>query len=107
LRLRDILSAVEETFDFTLGMTKAEFCENLPAVKAVMMNLVIIGEATTNLPDEVQWNYPDVPWQNLKKMRNVAPMYFCVDLDIVWKAIQHGLPLLMPQLRTILDDLER
>jgi len=107
LWLADILTAIDEITRFTEGMTKEEFCENLSIIRAVMMDFVMIGEAVANIPAEVQSKHSDVPWRDMKRMRNkVAHAYFGVNLNIMWTTIQHDLPPLIPQLRAILDNLE-
>ena len=105
--LVDILATMEETISFTDGMSKAEFFENRSSIKVVMMNFIIIGEAAGSIPEELQEKHPEVPWQEMKRMRNrVAHVYFGVNLDILWKTARHDLPPLMLQLRVILDHLE-
>jgi uncharacterized protein with HEPN domain len=107
LWLADILAAIDEITRFTEGMTKAEFCENLPIIRAVTMGFIMIGEAAANIPAQVQDNYPDVPWQEMKRMRNkVAHAYFGVKLNVMWATIQDDLPPLVPRLRSILDNPE-
>ena len=106
--LVDILATMEETISFTDGMSKAEFFENRSSVKVVMMNFIIIGEAAGSIPEELQEKHPEVPWQEMKRMRNkVVHVYFGVNRDILWKTARHDLPPLVPQLRAILNDLEK
>jgi len=89
-------------------MAKAEFCGNRTLIKAVMMNFIIIGESAGNIPVEIQKNHSDVPWQDMKRMRNaVTHSYFRLDLDTMWKTIHRDLPPLIPQIRTILDNLDK
>lgn len=81
-------------------MSKEEFLRNRMMQQAVLMNLVIIGEAATQIRDEcpefVDANpNPALPWHQMIGMRNrVAHVYFDVDLDVVWVAVKNHLPAL-------------
>ena len=108
LRLRDILASIEAIFSYTEGMSEAEFCADQLRIDAVIRNFEIIGEAAGRVSEDIRARCSEVPWQTMKNMRNfLAHVYFGVELSIVWKAIHHRLPPLVPQLRAILDDLER
>ena len=53
------------------------------------------GEASTQLPIEIQEQYKDIPWSMMKGIRNVvAHEYFGIDLEIVWKTVKEDLPVL-------------
>lgn len=72
---------------------------------AVIMNLIIIGEAATKLLQE----HPDfcarhatIPWQAMKRMRNrMAHGYFDINLAVVWRTVQDALPVLSQQVADI------
>jgi uncharacterized protein with HEPN domain len=85
-------------------MTFEDFAKNPTIVKAVLYDFIIIGEATSNIPNEIQARYPLIPWRLIKGMRNVATHeYFQMDLSRVWATIQEDLPLLVAQLEDILE----
>ena len=76
-------------------------------VKSVLYNMAVIGEAAINLPSEVTERYPEIPWIDVRGMRNVViHEYFQVDLEIVWQAIQEDLNPLALSLRNLLEELE-
>ena len=58
------------------------------AQQAVIMSLVIIGEAATKIMDrhaDFVLAQPDVPWRSMRGMRNrIAHGYFDINLDVVW-----------------------
>ena len=108
LWLEDILSSIEAILLYTKGMSKAEFYTNRMAVDAVIRNFIVIGEVSAHISDEMQAKHPEVPWRDMNEMRNVLiHEYFGVSLNIVWQAIQHDLPPLVPHLRAILDNLDK
>ena len=58
LRTQDILESITEIEQRTKGMTFEEFAKNQTTVKAVLYDFIIIGEATRNVPKEIQSRYP-------------------------------------------------
>ena len=102
--LQDILESITEIEQRTKGMTFEEFAKNQTTVKAVLQDFIIIGEATRNVPKEIQSRYPLIPWRLMAGMRNVATHeYFQVNLSRVWATIQEDLPTLVPQLQEVLE----
>jgi uncharacterized protein with HEPN domain len=72
--------------------------------KAILYDFMVIGEAARNIPTEIQSRYPTVPWRVMGDMRNiVAHEYFQIDIETIWETIQQDLPLLIPQLQTLLS----
>ena len=104
LRLQDILESIREIERRTKGMTFEEFAKNQTTIKAVLYDFIIIGEATRNVPKEIQSRHPLIPWRLMGGMRNVATHeYFQVNLSRVWATIQEDLPTLVPQLQEVLE----
>ena len=104
IRLQDILESITEIEQRTKGMTFEEFADNQTTVKAVLYDFIIIGEATRNIPKEIQSRYPLIPWRLMGGMRNVATHeYFQVNLSRVWATIQEDLQILVPQLQEVLE----
>lgn len=104
LRVEDILTAIVRIQKYTQDQSFDSFQGDQMMVDAVVRNLEILGEAASHVPRDVQMRYPDVPWLDMRDMRNVAAHgYFKVDLVVVWDTIQNDLPTLLPQLREILE----
>lgn len=100
--LGHMIEATRAAMSYVEGMDKALFLADRRTQQAVMLNIVIIGEAATQLaqaaPDLIV-ACPDVPWQNLRGMRNrVAHGYFDVDLEVVWNTVQIAMPALLAPL---------
>ena len=105
LRIQDILDSISEINQRTQEMTFEAFIENQTIVKSVLYDLIIIGEATRNVPLEIQSRYPHIPWGLMAGMRNIAAHeYFQVNLMTVWATIEEDLPPLIPQLQQLLDN---
>lgn len=104
-RIRDILQMSEEIQSFTAGMSFADFEHDPKTVKAVLYNLAIIGEAAGQLLPEVESLYPEIPWVDMRAIRNVIiHEYFRVNLSITWETIKTDLPPLIKQLQELLEN---
>lgn len=108
-RLADYLSHIQQAAAdacaFVEGFTKDTFVADRRTQRAVIMSLVIIGEAATKVLDrhaEFAAQHPEVPWQSMRGMRNrVAHGYFDINLDIVWETVQTALPDLLTRLHAV------
>ena len=107
-RLPDYLShmrqAAEDACSFVESLSKDDFLADKRTQQAVIMNLIIIGEAATKEMDgfaEFSEAHPEGPWRSMRGMRNrIAHGYFELDLDVVWETVQKALPALLRQLPT-------
>ena len=71
-------------------------------IDAVIRNLEIIGEAATHVPSDQQDKYQEIPWLQMKGMRNIlVHEYFGIDVEVLWKTIEEDLPLLKTQIETL------
>ncbi|MDK2408282.1 DUF86 domain-containing protein [Aphanizomenon sp. PH219] len=103
-RIQDIVLSINEIEQRTRGVTFEEFTKNQTLVKAVLYDFVVIGEATRNVPNDIQLRYPLIPWRLMGGMRNVVTHeYFQVDLSRVWETIQNDLSSLLPQLQEVIE----
>jgi uncharacterized protein with HEPN domain len=81
--LRDILDSINKIEKYTSGVDFRKFRVNSMLIDAVIRNLEIIGEASSNIPEAIQEKYSKIPWSKMKAMRNlVIHEYFGVDLSI-------------------------
>ena len=104
MRLSDILEAAEKIDRYVTGMDLAAFCRDSKTVDAVVRNLEVIGEAASAVPEWVQEKFPEVPWFEMRGMRNVlAHEYFGVSLKITWQTTQDDLPEMVRKLKGILE----
>ena len=108
-RLPDYLDhmqqAATDACSFVEELGKADFLEDKRTQQAVIMSLVIIGEAATKVMDsyaEFTEEYAQVPWRSMRGMRNrIAHGYFDINLDVVWETVQTALPDLLKQLPAV------
>ncbi len=110
--LRDYLDhmhqAAGDACGFIEGMNKEEFLTDKRTQRAVVMSLVILGEAATKVmerfPDFAD-RHPELPWRGMRGLRNrITHGYFDLDLDIVWETVNTALPELLRQLSDLSGD---
>lgn len=102
LTLEDILEAIEKIRRYTDGMTYETFADDERTVDAVVRNITVIGEAARNIPEDVEKGHPDVPWTEMRGIRNVVVHeYFGISKKILWSTVNRDLPRLIPLLRRI------
>ena len=65
--------------------------------------MAIVGEAIRAVPSEIEALHPEIPWDDVRGMRNIViHEYFQVNLAIVWQTIQDDLVPLAISLRQLL-----
>ena len=105
--INDIAESIDDAISFIDGMAYGEFQKDKKTINAVARSIEIIGEASNNVPKPVRDKAPDVPWAEIKGMRNmIAHEYFGVDNKVVWDTIKHDLPKLKPQIAELLKIIE-
>lgn len=96
LYLDDMRAACRRVIEHSAGMTRAAFFGDAKAVDAVLWNLLVLGEAAKNVPDEVRAEHPSLEWRKIAGFRDVlAHGYFGLDEDIVWDVLANKVPALL------------
>ncbi len=68
------------------------------------IDVLIIGEAARNVPQDMRASNPEVPWQDIIGMRNrLIHVYFEMDLGIVWQTVSEDLLLLEDAVQKLID----
>ncbi|MFA5205172.1 MAG: DUF86 domain-containing protein [Lentisphaeria bacterium] len=93
LLLLDILESIEKITSYTAGMTQEKFAADSKTIDAVLRNIEIIGEAAGRLPGEFTDEHPNIPWNQIRGMRNrLIHAYFGISLPLIWTTIQTAIP---------------
>lgn len=111
-RLPDYLDHIQQAAidarSFVEGLAKEDFLADKRTQQAVIMSLIIIGEAATKIMDgytAFTQAHREIPWRSMRNMRNrMAHGYFDINLDIVWDTVQEWLPELLKQLPSVRQD---
>ena len=106
------IDVLEKISDYCIQIQNARkrFGDTLEALKtdndyknAVAMCILQIGELTTLLSDEFKAVYSDMPWQDIKRMRNIAAhRYGEFDVEVLWGTVSDDIPALENYCNTII-----
>ncbi|HEY5956461.1 MAG TPA: DUF86 domain-containing protein [Polyangiaceae bacterium] len=104
IRVGDILDATERALSHVSGLNFEQFSVDRRSIDAVSYAIVVIGEAAGTIPESVTQAAPDIPWADIRGMRNrIAHEYFGIDLEVLWETVIEDLPQLRPAFRALLD----
>ena len=103
--LVDILQAAEEIQDFICGMDFKEYQNNLVTKRAVERDFEIIGEALNRIKSADNKVLENISEHNrIIGFRNILIHgYDIVDEAIVWQATTNHLPILVKEIKELLD----
>jgi len=104
VRLRHMLDHAREAVFLTQGKTR----DDLETERLLNLGLVrlieIVGEAATKVSGEMCSRHPEIPWTQIRGMRNrLIHGYDFVDFDILWKTVTEELPPLIDALEKIVS----
>jgi uncharacterized protein with HEPN domain len=104
LRIEDILDAATRAQRYVGDMDLAAFEADDRTLDAVSRCFGIIGEAVARVPDDVIAAHPEIPWAEMRAMRNVVVHeYFGVTNETLWKTVREDLPPIIGPLRKLLS----
>ena len=100
--LEHMRQAIADAQSFTKDMVQADFIQDKRTQQAVVMSLIVLGEAATKVMDQhvdFAEQHKQIPWRSMRGMRNrIAHGYFDINLEVVWDTVQTALPALKNQL---------
>jgi uncharacterized protein with HEPN domain len=71
-RIADITEAIEAVLEYTAAMSFEQFVSDRKTIDAVIRNFIIIGEAASHFPEDFIAMHPDLPWREMRDMRNIV-----------------------------------
>ncbi len=108
LRIQDILESIEAVEGYVSGMSFEEFMHDRRTIDAVVRRFTVIGEAANHVPGEICTRHPEIPWADMRAMRNfVVHEYFGVDEQTLWDTIHEDLPGIVEPLQRVLEQESR
>ena len=103
--ITDILDSIQLIQGHIGSMSKQEFRDNIKTQDAVLRRFTIIGEAVKRVSSELRSKYPDIPWQQMARMRDrVTHGYDAINLETIWTTIHDHLPQIVEPIKTILAE---
>lgn len=100
-----MIESAEAAIRFVRGLDEKAYFSDLHEITraAVERKLEILGEAAGDVPDEVARLNPQIPWQALRRFRDVlAHRYFGIDDSVIWSTVSAELPPLVTGFRALL-----
>ncbi|MDZ4168475.1 MAG: HepT-like ribonuclease domain-containing protein [Coriobacteriia bacterium] len=106
--VEDMIDACEKILLFTQGLDDADILiETSPLWGSVLHHLVVMGEAAKHVPPAIQARRPQINWRRIAGMRDkLVHYYFGVDAGLVINAVRQSVPEALPQLRSLLVELD-
>lgn len=93
LYLEDMFQSMQRIEEYLGELDFKKFKMTYMVVDAIIRNFEIIGEASKNIPIEVQEKYPEIPWRKMYGLRNlIAHEYFGIDYEMIWEIAKNNLP---------------
>ena len=91
----------------TEGLNFAAFERDKRTQQAVVLNLLLIGEAASRISEGAPGfvaAHPEIPWAPMRGMRNrIAHGYLLVDSSIIRQTVNHDIPGIVVRIRHYLD----
>ena len=105
LRLAEHLSFAVQ--DAAKASSAADLEDNRPLLNSVAMEFIQAQEAANQLSDAFISEIPDLPWPQLRGLRNIiVHEYDAIDADELYRTATVDVPHLIELLQPIVDDIE-
>lgn len=102
-RLKDILAALEAIAGYGGGRLESLSIDQPVVLDAVLLRLIVIGEAIKNVGPELREAVPGVPWGDYAGLRDVIThQYFRIDRQIIENTVRRDLPVLRAAVERLL-----
>ena len=103
LYLTDIQTAIARIQLLMQALGETAFKRGDVQTDGVLFNLMTIGEAAKNIPQDSRELMPEIEWAEIARFRDfVAHHYFSLDMNKVWDIVQTDLPELSQQVEHLL-----
>lgn len=81
LLLGEMIEAAERAHQLTHGLSLHDLQADRLRSESLLWNFTVLGEAATQLSDELKDRFPAVPWQQPARLRNrIVHGYWSIDL---------------------------
>ncbi len=107
-RIEHMIENAELLISFAANLTEAEFASSVEKQYAMKFAFVMLGEDAALISNELKLKFPNIPWNNIKGMRNIiAHDYNKTDMEFIWDAVVNNMKPLLQQLLQIKSELEQ
>lgn len=92
-RLQDMREACDRITIFISGMDFDGFAKDQRTIRAVLYDLVILGEAAKSVSEATRARFPGIPWRQVTGMKDIAAhQYHGIMVDLVWDTASTRVP---------------
>ena len=105
-RLLHMLEGIKRLKEMLAGVEKLAFLEDLRLQDATSFDISTIGEAAAHVSEEFQVAHPEIPWMEMRGLRNRLVHIFDyeqINYDIIWDVATVELPNLESDIRAALS----
>jgi uncharacterized protein with HEPN domain len=102
LLIGEMVDAVEQILQLTERTTEADINADRLRRDALLWNFTVLGEAAAQLPQDIQEQHPNVPWQQPTRLRNrIVHGYWSIDVGVLLTTAATQLPAFLDALRAV------
>jgi uncharacterized protein with HEPN domain len=99
-----MLDAALEIQRYVHSSRREDLDQDRKLVHSLVRLFEIIGEAASQVSEELHEGVQEIPWSVIIGMRNrLIHAYFSINLDVVWSTSKNDIPLLITELKKLLD----
>lgn len=107
LLLTEMINAADRVIDLVGESGAAELDADEQRRDAILWNLTVLGEAATQVSDDLKTNRSEVVWSDPIRLRNrLVHGYWSIEMEVVVATAADDLPPLLTQLRAVLESLD-
>ena len=100
--VRDVLEVAANLVARAENISYEDYSNDPVRQESVLYNLMVLGEASGQVSEEIKQEYDHIPWRDMTSLRNrVTRRYFDVDHEIVWEILTDEIPTVLPQIRDL------
>lgn len=100
--LDHILESIALIEGYVSDISEEAFLSDIGTQDKIIRRLSIVGEAASQLPEELRTAHSDIKWKEIIGMRNfLIHEYFGVTLSEVWLTVKRDLPELREQIERL------
>lgn len=104
LYLEDILTSATKIQNYAGNSSYEDLIKDEMKIDAIIRNFEIIGEASSNISNEIKEKYSFIEWRKISDFRNIlVHEYFGINYKIMWDIIKNKLPVLEKSIQSLLE----